>query len=103
MHITVTIKKTTHLKSSRLLTFLWEEEPPWLKVPVWITEPGAYLADWTRPFLHLPFDSNHLRMSRYDMFCDAAKAHLELGVPATKSFRQAVEETYEWYLSRGII
>jgi dihydroflavonol-4-reductase len=78
-------------------------KPPWLKVPVWITEPGAYLADWSRPFLHLPFDSNHLRMSHYDVFCDAAKARLELGVSATKSFRQAVEETYEWYLSHGVI
>ena len=78
-------------------------KPPWLKVPVWITEPGAYLADWTRPFLHLPFDSNHLRMSRYDVFCDTTKARLELSVPATKSFRQAVEETYEWYRSHGVI
>lgn len=78
-------------------------KPPWLKVPVWITEPGAYLADWTRSFLHLPFDSNHLRMSRYDIFCDASKARIELGVSATKSFRQAVEETYEWYKVEGIL
>jgi len=78
-------------------------KPPWLKVPVWITEPGAYLADWTRSFLHLPFDSNHLRMSRYDVFCDASKARIELGVSATKSFRQAVEETYEWYKVEGIL
>jgi nucleoside-diphosphate-sugar epimerase len=42
-------------------------------------------------------------MSRYKVFCDTTKARLELGVSATKSFRQAVEETYEWYLSRGVI
>ena len=42
-------------------------------------------------------------MSRYDVFCDASKARIELGVSATKSFRQAVEETYEWYKVEGIL
>jgi dihydroflavonol-4-reductase len=93
----------THYDAITTINEVVGRKPPWLKVPVWITEPGAYLADWTRPLLHLPFDSNHLRMSRYKVFCDTTKARLELGVSATKSFRQAVEETYEWYLSRGVI
>jgi dihydroflavonol-4-reductase len=93
----------THYDAIATINEVVGRKPPWLKVPVPMTEAGAYLVDWARPFLRLPFDSNHLRMSRYNIFCDNRKSRTELNLPSPKPFRTAVEETYEWYKDEGIL
>jgi dihydroflavonol-4-reductase len=85
------------------LTEIAGRRPPWLKIPTWTIEPAADLIDWLRPVLHLPFNSDQLRMSRHYLFCDLSKSRRELNLPDPRPFRQAAQDAYDWYREQGII
>jgi nucleoside-diphosphate-sugar epimerase len=42
-------------------------------------------------------------MSRHYLYCDSSKAQKELALSKPLSFRQAVEDTYAWYVEEGVI
>ena len=76
---------------------------PWLKIPGWVVPPTAWLIDHLPGFMRLPFDGNQLRMSLNYLYCNVDPARHELGLGAPTPFRQAVEDTYGWYLDEGML
>lgn len=76
---------------------------PWLRLPGWVVAGTAWGVDRLRSLVPLPLDGAQLRLSRHYLYCDTSKAQRELGVQASRPFRQAVEETYAWYRARGMI
>jgi dihydroflavonol-4-reductase len=92
-----------HRKAFTILTEIVGRRPPWLKIPGWFIEPAAKLLDWMRPLVTLPFNSTHLRLSRHYLYCDTSKAQQELDLPEPRSFRQAAQEAYDWYLEQGML
>ena len=92
-----------HHQSFTILTKIVGRRPPWLKIPRWMIEPTAVAIEWLHPLIRLPFDSSLLRLSRYYLYCDTSKARRELDLPVPRPFRQAAQETYNWYRERGVI
>jgi dihydroflavonol-4-reductase len=93
----------THREVFTTLAEIVGRKPPWLKIPHWALGPAAAVADGLRPVVRLPLDGSQLRMSGHYLFCDTAKAQRELGLGPPRSFRQAAQETYDWYRARGVI
>lgn len=93
----------THHKAFDALADIVGRRRPWLKIPAWSLELAARTVAGLSPLVKLPFNSDHLRMSRHHLFCDLSKAQIELGLTHTKSFRQAAQDAYEWYRQQGMI
>jgi len=92
-----------HRQSFTILTEIVGRRSPWLKIPRWMIEPTAVAIEWLRPLVRLPFDSSQLRLSRHYLYCDTSKARRELDLPEPRPFRQAAQETYDWYREQGVI
>jgi len=93
----------THQQLFTLLAEVVGGRPPWLRLPDWAIEPAATSLDLARRILPMPLDGNQLRLSRYRLFCDTAKARDELGLVRPRSARQAIVEALAWYRARGVI
>ena len=91
------------LRTRTSLTQVVGRRPPWLKIPGWVVPPAAWIIERLAPLLKLPFDASQLRMSRHYLFCDVDPARRKLGLEAPIPFRQAVEDTYRWYLQEGFL
>ncbi|MGD2252044.1 MAG: NAD-dependent epimerase/dehydratase family protein, partial [Anaerolineales bacterium] len=74
---------------------------PKIKLPPGLISPAAAVVDLLRRFVRLPLDGNQIRMSRHYLYCDSSKAQKELALSKPLSFRQAVEDTYAWYVEEG--
>lgn len=92
-----------HRQAFGILTQVVGRRPPWLKIPGWVVPPAAWIIERLAPLLKLPFDASQLRMSRHCLFCDVDPARRKLGLEAPIPFRQAVEDTYRWYLQEGLL
>jgi dihydroflavonol-4-reductase len=76
---------------------------PFLPVPGAITPILAALAGLARRArLALPLDADQIRLSGRNIYFDCHKAWRELGEP-TIDLRQTLEDTYHWYIQRGMI
>jgi dihydroflavonol-4-reductase len=93
----------THREVFTTLAEIVGRRPPWLKIPHWALGPAATAVDALRPLIRLPLDGSQLRMSGHYLFCDTAKARNELGLAAPRPFRQAAQETFDWYRAQGIL
>jgi dihydroflavonol-4-reductase len=93
----------SHQEAFTVLTQVVGRRPPWLKIPNWVVPPAAWLIDRLSGLIKLPFDANQLRISRRYIYCDIEPAQRKLQLDAPISFRQAVEDTYKWYLREGVI
>jgi dihydroflavonol-4-reductase len=77
--------------------------PPWLKIPTSVIDPAANLLEWLRPLIRLPISSEQLRIGQYYLYFDLSKSQRELKLPPPRSFRQAAQETFDWYREQGIL
>ncbi len=77
--------------------------PPWLKIPHWALGPAGASVDALRRLIRLPLDGSQLRMSGHYLYCDTSKARRELLLGEPRPFRQAAQETYDWYRAQGVI
>jgi nucleoside-diphosphate-sugar epimerase len=77
--------------------------PPWLRIPRWALGPAGAVVDALRRAIRLPLDGSQLRMSGHYLYCDTSKARRELLLGDPRSFRQAAQETYDWYCEQGVI
>jgi len=93
----------THRETLAIASQIVGRAPRWVRLPGWIIEPGAFLLNLLRRFITLPLDGDQLRLSRYYLYADISKAQRELGLGGPRSFRQAAQEAYDWYVARGII
>jgi dihydroflavonol-4-reductase len=93
----------THRETLRLVTSIVGRPAPRLRLPGWSIPLLASLIDAVRLVARLPFDGNQLRLSRHFLYCDSSKARLELGWLPRRTFRQAAQETFDWYRARGVI
>jgi dihydroflavonol-4-reductase len=93
----------THRQLFNLLADVVGGRPPWLGLPDWAIEPAAASLDLARCILPMPLDGNQLRLSRYRLFCDTAKARTELGLTRTRTARQAIVEALAWYRAHGVV
>ena len=93
----------THRQLFALLAEVVGGRPPWLRLPDWGIEPAATALDLARRILPMPLDGNQLRLSRYRLFCDSAKARDELGLVRPRSARQAMVEALAWYRAHGVV
>lgn len=93
----------THLELFSLINEVVGRRPPWLKVPIRLLEPLAWLVDRIGVRLALPFNGAIVRMLRYTLFCDASRSRGELHLPEPQPARKAIEEAYAWYQVRGLI
>lgn len=76
---------------------------PFVPVPRGITPILAVLAELARRAgLTLPLDADQIRLSGRNIYFDCHKAWRELGEP-TIDLRQSLEDTYHWYVQRGMI
>ena len=93
----------SHHEAFSLLTQVVGRRPPWLKLPAWIIPPAAWLVDRLPRWVSLPFDSNQLRMSCHYIYCDTSKARNELKFEPRRTFQQAAEEAFRWYVHNGML
>jgi dihydroflavonol-4-reductase len=93
----------THRESLCLVNEIVGRPPPRLHLPGGSMPVLAALVDLIRLVAPLPIDGNQLRLSRHLLYCDAGKARRELGWAPQRTFRQAVQEAYDWYRARGVI
>jgi len=52
--------------------------------------------------MKLPIDANQVLLAARDLYFDCNKAWRELGKPEI-SIEQSVQDTYDWYVAKGII
>ena len=93
----------THKHVFTTLNEIAGRKPPWVKIPPWAIRPGARIIEWLRPLIPLPFNSDQLRMSRHYLYCDTSKALHELELQKPLPFRQAAQETFDWYQEEGVV
>jgi dihydroflavonol-4-reductase len=93
----------THREVFATLAEIVGRRPPWLKIPHWALRPAGAVADALSPLIRLPFDGSQLRMSGYRLFCDITRAQRELGLGVPRPFREAAQETYDWYRAQGVL
>jgi len=77
--------------------------PPQRVIPPWVLLPLAGPLDLLCRFLPMPFNGDLLRFCSRYMYYDTRKAEDVLGFKAQYSFRDALQSTYEWYKSQGMI
>lgn len=77
--------------------------PPWLKIPSQLIGPLARAIDLLSPLLNLSINSGQLLLGQHYPYCDLSKAQRELGLSDPKSFRQAVQDAYDWYREHGFL
>lgn len=93
----------SHRALFKLIADVVSVPAPTLAVPGAITPTVATVVSWARRFgFHLPIDDNQVRLSARNVFFDCHKAWRELGEP-TIDLRQSLEDTYRWYVERGVI
>jgi dihydroflavonol-4-reductase len=93
----------THREVFTLLAEIAGRRPPWLKIPHAALGPLATIVDALRLVFSLPLDGGQLRMSGHYLYCDTSKARRDLRLGAPRPFRQAAQETYDWYRAQGVI
>ena len=93
----------THREVFVTLAEIVGRRPPWLKIPRWALGPAAAAVDALRVLIPLPLDGDQLRMSGHYLFCDTSKAQRELSMGEPRSFRQAAQETFDWYRAQGVV
>ncbi len=79
------------------------KRPPWLRLPGPLIPPLAALLDLAGRFVRTPLNGAQLRISRYRLWVDLAKAQRELGLPTPKPFSLAAKDAYDWFRSAGMI
>jgi len=74
-----------------------------LRIPTWLAlalvGPVATLNRWGK----LPVGGELLRQAGRYFYYDTRKAREELGLPAPRTVREAIEDAYRWYLNQGMI
>ncbi|MCS6870230.1 MAG: NAD-dependent epimerase/dehydratase family protein [Anaerolineae bacterium] len=76
---------------------------PKLPLPKALATPLSALINALSRFgLKLPVDGNQVWLSARRMLFDSSKARATLGAPQV-SLRQSLEDTYHWYVQRGLI
>ncbi len=93
----------SHYQAFSILAEVVGRRTPWLKIPNWILNPAAWLIDRVGGFVKLPFNTDQMRMSKHFLYCDIGPARRELGLAEPIPFRQAVEDTYRWYIDEGML
>jgi dihydroflavonol-4-reductase len=93
----------THREVFTTLAEIVGRRPPWLKIPGWALGPLAGAVDALRLAIPLPLDGGQLRMSGHFLWVDASRAKRELSLGEPRSFRQAAQETYDWYRAQGVV
>jgi dihydroflavonol-4-reductase len=73
--------------------------PPRLTVPLGLVPPVRWILEPLRRWLHLPIEPSMLWLAGYYFFYDTRKAQVQLGLPASRPYRQAAQETYAWLQS----
>jgi dihydroflavonol-4-reductase len=78
--------------------------PPWLRVPIAAAYPVAYVAElWARYSGREPFATRDgLRMARYHMFFDDAKARRALGY-VSRPYREGLADAITWFRAAGYL
>jgi nucleoside-diphosphate-sugar epimerase len=72
-------------------------------MPGAVVPPLAWLVDAAGRFVQTPINGSQLRMSRYRLWVDTAKARRELGLAKPRPFSQAAQDAFDWYRSAGMI
>ncbi len=93
----------THQQVFATLAEIVGGRPPWLKLPHWAVPPAAAVVDALRHVVSLPLDGDQLRHAAHYLWCDTSKARRELAFSPARSFRQAAQETYDWYCAHGAL
>jgi dihydroflavonol-4-reductase len=70
-------------------------------LPLWLVRGLAAGARLSQSFIHLPIDAQTLNLAGYTFFYNLAKTQRELGLPAPRPVRQALEEAYTWFKAQG--
>jgi len=77
--------------------------PPALPMPTWLAPVVALgIGSARRVGMKLPIDANQVLLAARDLYFDCNKAWRELGKPEI-SIEQSVQDTYDWYVAKGII
>jgi len=92
----------THHEAMKVVAQVIGTPAPRIGIPRALVGPLAAMLDLAgklspRP---LPMNGDQMRLSTEFVYFDASKAIRELGLPQT-SFRQTVEQTYQWYKAHG--
>jgi len=93
----------SHLEVFTTLAEIVGRRPPRLKIPHWALGPAGAVVDALGRVIRLPLDGSQLRMSGHYLYCDTSKARRDLLLGEPRPFRQAAQETYDWYCEQGVL
>jgi dihydroflavonol-4-reductase len=93
----------SHRATMKLIAEIVGVPAPVIGVPATLVPLLATATDLIRKAgVKLPVDSAQIRVSARNFYFNCQKAWRELGEP-TIDFRQSLEDTYDWYIERGVI
>ncbi len=93
----------THKDRWKLIAEITGRPAPLFPIPAAITPLVAMGADLLLSTgVKLPVDASMIRLGAYNLFFNCQKAWREFGEPKI-GVRQSLEDTYQWYVERGII
>jgi dihydroflavonol-4-reductase len=93
----------THRRFLALIADVCGVPAPRLVIPTWIFHSLATPVTLVGRWLRLPIHGQALRRLGIYFYYDTSKARRELGVEAPRTTRQAIEETYAWYMEEKAI
>ncbi len=93
----------TYMDFFQSVTKIVGRRPPQIMVPAWLLRPAAGPLDVLSRLFPLPFNGDILRFSGHFQYFDTSKAQRELGLTALRSVQSALQETYDWYRTQGMI
>jgi dihydroflavonol-4-reductase len=74
--------------------------PPRGVLPMWVIRPLAWAARLASTFINLPVDTSLLNLAGYYFYYDLTKSQRDLGLPAPRPARMAVEDAWAWFKPR---
>lgn len=93
----------THVRLLEIIAEVTGVQPPRIVLPTKLVralvKPITIANKWTS----LPFNGEALSRVGYHFYYDTRKAQRELGVKCTRSVKEAVAESYDWYLEQGFL
>jgi dihydroflavonol-4-reductase len=93
----------TFLKFMQTTARIVGVNPPKYTIPAWVLRPLATPLDLLCHIFPMPFNGDLLRFCSYYMYYDTRKAENKLGFKAGHTYQDALQSTYDWYKSQGMM